>query len=197
MENEKNGYHPPSQKTSDVSPRMNAVDGPSEARRVKEGASADFAEEMKETTVVRPWRLHKTLRNFALVFLVLSFIGFLDAAYLMIQHYRGLPPDCSLIKGCEVVTSSKYSEFAGIPIALPGAIFYLSIFVLSFLYFDLDKLKPLTYASWLVIPGFGITLFLVYLQLFVLGAICLYCMVSAGITSTLFVVGLSIIRQSK
>jgi len=32
--------------------------GPSEARRAKEGASADFAEEMKDTTGVSPWRLH-------------------------------------------------------------------------------------------------------------------------------------------
>ena len=37
---------------------MNGTGGPSEARRAKEGASADFAEEMKGTTGLRPWRLH-------------------------------------------------------------------------------------------------------------------------------------------
>jgi hypothetical protein len=50
--------YPPSQKTMDVSPWMNVQGGPSEARRAKEGASADCAEEMKDTTGVNPWRLH-------------------------------------------------------------------------------------------------------------------------------------------
>jgi len=39
-------------------PWMNAYDGPFEARRAKEGTSADSAEEMRETTGVSPWRLH-------------------------------------------------------------------------------------------------------------------------------------------
>jgi len=51
------GY-PPSQKTTGVSPWMNAHGGPFEARRAKEGASADSAEERKDTTGVNPWRLH-------------------------------------------------------------------------------------------------------------------------------------------
>jgi len=42
-------YYPPSQKTMGVSPWMNAYRGPFEARRAKEGASADSAEEMKDT----------------------------------------------------------------------------------------------------------------------------------------------------
>jgi len=44
-----------------VSPWMNATVGPSEARRAKEGASADSAEERKETTGVNPWKLHLML----------------------------------------------------------------------------------------------------------------------------------------
>ena len=54
-------FYPPSQKTMDVSPWMNAQGGPSEARRAKEDASADCAEEMKDTTDVSPWRLHVEL----------------------------------------------------------------------------------------------------------------------------------------
>ena len=51
-------FYPPSQKTMSVSPWMNAERGPSEARRAKEDASADSAEEMEDTTGVSPWRLH-------------------------------------------------------------------------------------------------------------------------------------------
>jgi len=63
--------YPPSQKTTGVSPWMNAMADPptfvghsrlrsakAEARRAKEGASADSAEERKDTTGVNPWRLH-------------------------------------------------------------------------------------------------------------------------------------------
>lgn len=52
--------YPPSQKTMGISPWMNAKCGSSEARRAKEDASADSAEEMKDTTGVSPWRLHRT-----------------------------------------------------------------------------------------------------------------------------------------
>ncbi len=73
-------FHPPSQNTTAVRPWMNAKGGPPEARlapwsthhgrdeslrvrtystgQAKEGASADFAEEMKDATAVRRWRLH-------------------------------------------------------------------------------------------------------------------------------------------
>ena len=51
-------FYPPSQKARAVRPWMNGTGGPSEARRAKEGASADFAEEMKDTTGLHPWRLH-------------------------------------------------------------------------------------------------------------------------------------------
>ncbi len=50
--------YPPSQKNMGVSPWTNATVGPSEVRRAKEGASADSAEERKDTTGVNPWRLH-------------------------------------------------------------------------------------------------------------------------------------------
>ncbi len=50
---------PPSQKTMGVSLWMNATVGPSEARRAKEGASADSAEERKDTTGVNAWSLHE------------------------------------------------------------------------------------------------------------------------------------------
>ncbi|MCZ6561514.1 MAG: hypothetical protein O6948_01115, partial [Deltaproteobacteria bacterium] len=40
-------FYPPSQKARAVRPWMNGIGGPSEARRAKEGASVDFAEEMK------------------------------------------------------------------------------------------------------------------------------------------------------
>ncbi len=56
-------FYQPSQKTMGVSLWMKAQGGPSEARRAKERASADCAEEMKDTTGVSPWRLHSKKRE--------------------------------------------------------------------------------------------------------------------------------------
>ena len=72
-------FYPPSQKTMGVSPWLNAKVGPSEARiakkglsfrssQAKEDASADSAEEMKDTTGVSPWRLHFFLMDLLLYF---------------------------------------------------------------------------------------------------------------------------------
>ncbi|MDP3954274.1 MAG: vitamin K epoxide reductase family protein [bacterium] len=138
--------------------------------------------------------MSKISKGIVIAFLVLSLIGFLDAAFLTVEHYRGLPPPCSILQGCEVVTTSKYSVVAGVPIALPGALYYLAIFLMSFLYLDIKNPKLIFYASFLAMAGFAVTLGLVYLQLFVLDAICLYCMVSAGITTTLFILGVRVIK---
>ena len=54
---EEQEVYPPSQKTTAVRPWVNAYDGPAVAL-AKVGASADSAEEMKDTTGVSPWRLH-------------------------------------------------------------------------------------------------------------------------------------------
>ena len=53
--------NPPSQKTMAIGRWMTANGGPSEARRAKEGAWADSAEGMKDTTRVSAWRLHFNL----------------------------------------------------------------------------------------------------------------------------------------
>jgi hypothetical protein len=55
--------YPSLQKTTGIYPWMNATDGPSEARRAKEGASADFAEEMRDTTGVNLWKLHPGMES--------------------------------------------------------------------------------------------------------------------------------------
>ena len=43
-------------------------------------------------------------------FFISALIGFIDASFLTIEHYRGVVPPCSIISGCEKVTTSEYSE---------------------------------------------------------------------------------------
>src|SRR3989344_9051477 len=73
--------------------------------------------------------------------LIISAIGFADATYLTTQHFLGSPVACSILKGCEQVTTSPYSVIFGIPIALLGSLYYLTILILAVIYLDSRKIN--------------------------------------------------------
>ncbi|OGF60822.1 hypothetical protein A2656_01085 [Candidatus Giovannonibacteria bacterium RIFCSPHIGHO2_01_FULL_44_100] len=120
----------------------------------------------------------------------------MDASYLAVKHYLGEPVVCSLLEGCEEVLTSKYAIVAGVPVALFGVFYYLAVFILIILYWDTGKTQFLRFAAYLTILGFAASLWFVYLQLFVIGAICLYCMASAITSTILFMLGLFIIFKT-
>ena len=124
------------------------------------------------------------------LFLAFSLIGFLDASYLTIKHYRGETPPCSLVAGCEAVTTSQYSLLWNVPVALVGAIYYLTILFLSIYYLDSRKSAILNLAATLTVVGFVASLYFIILQWLVIKAWCLYCLASAATSTSLFALGL-------
>lgn len=142
---------------------------------------------------------------FLIAIVVVSFIGFLDATYLTIQHYNeGILP-CVVFEGCEQVTTSKFSTVAGVPISLFGVAFYLTILISTIIFWDpikslrdhgasTKKDKALLALGYLPIAGFAISMLLLYLQLFVIKAICAYCVVSIISSTLLFILGLKVIH---
>lgn len=127
--------------------------------------------------------------------LVLAVVGFIDASYLTALHYLEVIPPCSIVAGCEQVLTSKYSVIFGVPAALFGSVFYLSIFILALLYKELKSDKILSVSIYLSGAAFLFSLLMVYLQLFVLRSICLYCMASAVFSSTIFLLMLIVNRK--
>jgi len=132
---------------------------------------------------------------FIFFFIIISFLGFLDATYLTAQHYLGTIPPCVITTGCETVLTSKYSVIFGIPTALFGAMYYLLLFLLAVLAIDI-KPEIIRFAAFLTPIGFLASSWFVYLQLFVIKEICSYCIVSATTSTTLFILGLFIIVKS-
>ena len=128
------------------------------------------------------------------LFLLFSFVGFLDAGYLTVKHYLGTPITCSFFEGCEKVTTSQYATILGIPVALLGVIYYLLIFVLVIAYLDTKKEQVLYFTVRFTSIGFLISLWFLYLQVFVIKAICPYCVVSALTSITLFILGIILLR---
>ncbi len=142
-------------------------------------------------SLIKPVR---TLKRLALALLIISFFGFLDATYLAVKHYTGMPINCSILNGCDRVTASPYATIGPISVALLGAIYYLIIFVLVVLYLDTQRNRLIYSIAQLTVLGFLASLWFLYLQIFVIKAFCLYCLGSALSSTLLFIFGLIILR---
>jgi uncharacterized membrane protein len=132
------------------------------------------------------------------LFLIVAIFGFADATYLTISHYSGTELYCGVVGDCNAVTTSKYSAIGPIPVALLGALYYLSMIVLTIVYFDSKKETKQVVAklrSYLTSVGFLASAVFVYLQIFVIGLICTFCMVSAGTSTILFILGIYILKK--
>lgn len=117
----------------------------------------------------------------------------MDATYLTAVHYKGAELGCTTWGSCNAVTTSKYAVIFGIPMALLGAFYYLGILILALIHIDTRRILPLKLISLGTAFGFIFSIFLVYLQLFVIHEICIYCMFSAGTSTILFILGILII----
>ncbi|MBI5045392.1 MAG: vitamin K epoxide reductase family protein [Candidatus Niyogibacteria bacterium] len=122
--------------------------------------------------------------------LVLATVGLFDAAYLTWEHYSGEGVRCVIFEGCNTVLNNPYAIMFGLPTSLWGMIYYAGFLFLTLIYM-IEKQK---YALWgaCALVGLGVlfSLYFVYLQLFVINAICFYCMVSATTTALLFLLSL-------
>ena len=128
---------------------------------------------------------------------IFSFFGFLDALYLAIEHYLNRIPPCSLVKGCEQVLTSKYATIFGIPVALFGAVFYIAVFLLVLAYLDSRNERILKFVFFLTLAGFLGSLGFLYLQIFVIKALCFYCLISLGTSTILFLLSIPAVRFQK
>ena len=118
---------------------------------------------------------------------ILSLVGLADALYLTVEHLTGNSVQCTIISGCSEVLSSKYAAVSGVPLAAIGAAAYFSVFSLATLAaFGYGFARTLL--ALLVTAMFLVTLWLVYLQAFVIGEFCQYCLLSAAVTTALLVV---------
>jgi len=118
---------------------------------------------------------------------LVSLVGLGDALYLTVQHLTGESLRCTLISGCSEVLSSPYAQIGSIPLAAVGAFAYFTVFSLSILAaFGYRFVRvPLTL---LVAVMFVMTLWLLYLQAFVIRHFCQYCLLSAAVTTVLTVI---------
>jgi uncharacterized membrane protein len=98
--------------------------------------------------------------------------GMAVAGYLTWVHYDAGALVCVAGGGCETVQQSSYADLAGIPVALLGLLGYAAIFALVLWDTPTARLG----AAALAVFGLAFSVYLIVLQLFVIDAVCVWCL---------------------
>lgn len=119
---------------------------------------------------------------------ILAVAGLLVAGYLTLVHYQHGALVCGL-GDCALVQSSSYAELMGLPVAILGMGMYATILVLSILRNQAperdDLLTTILFMG--ALAGLIYALYLTYVEIWVIDAICQWCVISALITTAIFV----------
>ncbi len=129
---------------------------------------------------------------------ILALVGLLDVTHLYLQEQRGFDRGCfgvtaddpSALFDCGTVVSSAAGTFLGVSNITWGAVFYLTMALLSAALLFVRPLQLLwlkRLRAALVVFGVGYSGYLVYYQAAVLDQFCKLCLVSAGCVLLLFI----------
>lgn len=133
-----------------------------------------------------------------MVIAALALVGFFVALYLWLWKIGFLGEIACGAGGCETVQLSDYAVIAGLPVAFYGVLGYAVLFAVSLLGLSDRWLGQRSITLALVtLSGLGVafTGYLTYLEAFVIGAWCRWCLVSAGIITAVFVASLLGLRE--
>lgn len=129
------------------------------------------------------------LAKFAYPAAFIALIGLGDSVYLTVKHLLDEKVPCTVLSGCEMVLTSQYAEIFGIPTAAFGALAYFLVFSLAILAAFGNRLMWFLFGL-LTAVMLIFTLWLLYLQAFVINAFCQFCLLSAATSVSLFVIAI-------
>jgi uncharacterized membrane protein len=111
----------------------------------------------------------------ALILAVLDIVGLLVAGYLSIVELSGGVPTCGFVKGCEEVALSEYARIGGIPVAVFGVVLSVALLALALAWWRTDIYGLLLAHYGLSLVGVIFDGYFLYLQVFVIQAVCIWC----------------------
>jgi len=131
----------------------------------------------------------KVLTIFLLIF---AFVGIADSAYLADASLTDTTLACSIngLEGCNVVAQSEYAHLFGIPLGVYGVVFYVLVFLTGAIL--LIKRWRAAYVSLLTLGWFGLLASAAFelIQIFLIKAICVYCLGSAVLSIAIWLLGI-------
>jgi uncharacterized membrane protein len=134
------------------------------------------------------------LLGFTMLF---SFAGIADAWYLAEHALTNTALSCGIgtLSGCNTVAQSAYSHFFGIPLGVYGLVFYTIIFILAAISTTKNSHRLNQGLFGLGIVGILFSFYFLWLQFFVIDAICIYCLGSFVISLGIFVFTAFLVRR--
>lgn len=120
----------------------------------------------------------------------LALVGLLIAVYLTLFKIGVIGQLACTVGSCETVNTSRWATFLGLPVAAWGIVFYVVALALALASlaerFADSRALVLALAAW---TGWGVLFsgWLTYLELFVIHAICIWCVTSAVLVAIIFV----------
>ena len=133
-------------------------------------------------------------RAVVVLILVLAFCGLSDSIYLAQNEATNTPLICNVasISGCNVVATSQYTRLFGLSIAEYGVIFYGIIFFLAALELVLFNRLIRRILQAISFVGVLASLVLTFLEIFIIKALCIFCLASALIALLVFIAAIFI-----
>jgi len=130
---------------------------------------------------------------------VLSGLGIFVSGYLVTKRFTGGSLACTRWAQCDVVSNSVYSQIHGVPVSVIGLAGYLLLLVLAFAALWTEgrtQRQILLLGFVLSLVGVGFSAYLTYLEIYVIEALCAWCVASAVIIALLFLFnGLAVWRS--
>jgi uncharacterized membrane protein len=124
----------------------------------------------------------------------LALIGVFVALYLTLYKIGTIGHLACGFGSCERVNSSKWATFVGVPVAMWGLGFYVATLIVAIAGTSpgLASRREISYLL-AAMSGIGVAFsaWLTYLELFVIDAICRYCVISAAIVTLIFIVSVT------
>jgi uncharacterized membrane protein len=108
---------------------------------------------------------------------LVALAGLAVAGYLTWSHYADTSVVCVVGGSCEKVQSSEYAEIAGVPVALLGVLSYAALLALIAWDAPMARLGAAT----LALVGLLFGAYLLFVQLFVIDALCTWCVVNDAV----------------
>jgi uncharacterized membrane protein len=128
-----------------------------------------------------------------MIIAALALIGAFVALYLTMYKMGAIGHLACGLGGCERVNTSSWSVFAGAPVAAWGLAFYMATFVVAVVGTAPGLMNHRGISSLLAMMSLAGVVFsgwLTYLELYVIEAICKYCVTSAVIVTLIFIVSI-------
>jgi len=132
---------------------------------------------------------------------VLSALGILVSGYLSVKRLTGGSLACSRWAQCDTVNNSVYAKIYGVPVAfigLAGYLVLLGVALAALQTWGPTHRRLLAISFVLALGGVGFSAYLTYIELFVIQAICNWCVASATLITLLAIFGgVNLSRASK